>query len=166
MNERYADIIVDITHEKLDRTFQYQIPPELEGRVQAGTRVKIPFGGGNRIIDGYEYLGDQTLIVFSVGLSSVNDDIIRDIKRRNLPDFLQENVFFKALPGGLARKDTLPGATMAHKVDFYREKRAEGKTLTRGDMIALAIADGESPDQNRYDEGEASVIVNAARRHV
>lgn len=52
MNERYADIIVDITHEKLDRTFQYQIPPELEGRVQAGTRVKIPFGGGNRIIDG------------------------------------------------------------------------------------------------------------------
>ena len=53
MNERYADIIVDITHEKLDRTFQYQIPPELEGRVQAGTRVKIPFGGGNRIIDGY-----------------------------------------------------------------------------------------------------------------
>ena len=52
MNERYADISVDITHEKLDRTFQYQIPPELEGRVQAGTRVKIPFGGGNRIIDG------------------------------------------------------------------------------------------------------------------
>ena len=53
MSERYADIIVDITHEKLDRTFQYRIPPELEGQIQEGTRVKIPFGGGNRLIEGY-----------------------------------------------------------------------------------------------------------------
>ena len=53
MKEQYADIIVDITHEKLDRPFQYQIPSELKGQVQAGTRVKIPFGEGNRIINGY-----------------------------------------------------------------------------------------------------------------
>ena len=28
----YADIIVDISHEKLDRSFQYLVPRELEGR--------------------------------------------------------------------------------------------------------------------------------------
>ena len=27
----FADIIIDITHEKLDKVFQYRIPPELEG---------------------------------------------------------------------------------------------------------------------------------------
>ena len=27
----FADIIIDITHEKLDRVFQYRIPPELGG---------------------------------------------------------------------------------------------------------------------------------------
>ena len=53
MSEQYADVIVDITHEKLDRTFQYRVPPELEGQIREGTRVKIPFGGGNRVIDGY-----------------------------------------------------------------------------------------------------------------
>ena len=53
MNERYADVIVDIAHEKLDRTFQYRIPPELEGQIREGTRVRIPFGGGNRMIEGY-----------------------------------------------------------------------------------------------------------------
>ena len=53
MRQQYADIIVDITHEKLDRTFQYRIPPELEGKVKEGSRVRIPFGGGNRVIEGY-----------------------------------------------------------------------------------------------------------------
>ena len=33
MNERYADVVVDISHEKLDRSFQYRIPPELAGKI-------------------------------------------------------------------------------------------------------------------------------------
>ena len=49
----YADIIVDITTEKLDRTFQYRIPEVLEGKVQPGSQVKIPFGSGNRLVTGY-----------------------------------------------------------------------------------------------------------------
>lgn len=49
----YADIIIDITHEKVDRVFQYRIPPELEGRLKAGEEVRIPFGNGNRERRGY-----------------------------------------------------------------------------------------------------------------
>ena len=44
----YADIIVDISQEQLDKTFQYRIPPELENEVQIGVMVQIPFGRGNR----------------------------------------------------------------------------------------------------------------------
>ena len=29
MTERYADVIIDIAHEKVDRVFQYLIPEEL-----------------------------------------------------------------------------------------------------------------------------------------
>lgn len=50
---KYADIIIDISHEKLDKTFQYRIPPELEAQVTVGTQVWIPFGNGNRKIRGY-----------------------------------------------------------------------------------------------------------------
>ncbi len=48
---KYANIIVDISHEKLDKTFQYLIPEELQPQVHAGVMVEIPFG--NRNITGY-----------------------------------------------------------------------------------------------------------------
>lgn len=49
----YANIIVDISHEKVDRPFQYRIPPKLEGQIQVGMQVKIPFGAGNYLRKGY-----------------------------------------------------------------------------------------------------------------
>lgn len=49
----YADIIVDITHEKLDKIFQYRIPKEMEGRLQTGMEVLISFGRANRETKGY-----------------------------------------------------------------------------------------------------------------
>ena len=49
----YANIIVDISHEKLDKPFQYRIPEELEGKLLPGMVVEIPFGRGDRLIKGY-----------------------------------------------------------------------------------------------------------------
>lgn len=49
----YADVIVDISHEKLDRTFSYHIPENLLDSVAIGSPVFIPFGKGNREITGF-----------------------------------------------------------------------------------------------------------------
>ena len=49
----YAKVIVDITHEKLDKVFEYHIPVELEGVLKAGMEVVVPFGLGNRETNGY-----------------------------------------------------------------------------------------------------------------
>ena len=49
----YADIIIDITHEKLDKVFQYRVPEELEGNLRTGAGVIVPFGRGNRETKGY-----------------------------------------------------------------------------------------------------------------
>lgn len=49
----YAKVIVDITHEKLDKVFEYRIPSELEGVLKVGTEVVVPFGMGNRRTNGY-----------------------------------------------------------------------------------------------------------------
>ena len=49
----YGDIIIDITHEKLDRVFEYKIPEHLEKDCQVGVEVLVPFGMGNRQIKGY-----------------------------------------------------------------------------------------------------------------
>lgn len=49
----YADIIIDISHEKVDRPFQYRIPESLLGQVEVGVRVQVPFGMGNHLRKGY-----------------------------------------------------------------------------------------------------------------
>ncbi len=49
----YADVIVDIAQGNLDRVFQYRIPASLEGKLEEGSPVMIPFGKGNRLIKGY-----------------------------------------------------------------------------------------------------------------
>ena len=39
MGRLYADIIIDISTEKLDRAFQYLVPEELAGELQEGMEV-------------------------------------------------------------------------------------------------------------------------------
>ena len=53
MGELYADIIVDISHEKLDKPFQYRVPERLKELLETGMCVTVPFGSGNRLIRGY-----------------------------------------------------------------------------------------------------------------
>lgn len=49
----YADVIIDISIEQLDKTFQYAVPQELQDVIELGMTVDIPFGTGNRQITGY-----------------------------------------------------------------------------------------------------------------
>ena len=51
MNELYADIIVDISVQALDRPFSYRIPEVLKDSVSVGSLVTIPFGA--RMVRGY-----------------------------------------------------------------------------------------------------------------
>ena len=53
MQTIYADVIVDITNEKLDRVFQYRVPDALQEELRPGMVVKVPFGRGDRVISGY-----------------------------------------------------------------------------------------------------------------
>ncbi len=50
---KYANIIIDISHEKVDRLFQYRIPDRLLGKVEIGCSVDVPFGRGNTRRKGY-----------------------------------------------------------------------------------------------------------------
>lgn len=49
----YANIIIDISHEKVDKTFQYKVPDGLVESLKEGMCVQIPFGAGNRLRKGY-----------------------------------------------------------------------------------------------------------------
>lgn len=68
---QYADVIVDITLTKLDRTFQYLVPEHLSGKVAVGSRVTVPFGKGGRTLSGF--------VLGLSGIPKVETDRIREI---------------------------------------------------------------------------------------
>ncbi|MCR5627945.1 MAG: primosomal protein N' [Lachnospiraceae bacterium] len=67
----YADIIIEISHEKLDRPFQYRIPEKLEGSIEPGSYVEVPFGKGGRTIKGY--------VVNITDKAEIEEERIKDI---------------------------------------------------------------------------------------
>lgn len=163
--KRYAEYLA----EQLD----YQIKPIQKANLfNVSTYPTIIFGGPlhhNRIegikgiVEGSSYFADQNLIVFSVGVASVNDDLVKQIKLKNCGEIPVESFQYFALPGGLSYADCQPGGRMSKLVETYKAKRDEGKKLTRGDKLALAIADGSTPEQNRFNTAACAPIIAAAR---
>lgn len=48
-----ADVIVDVPTMQTDQPFTYLVPSELETAIQIGMRVEVPFGNGNRHVQGF-----------------------------------------------------------------------------------------------------------------
>ena len=44
-----AEVIINRTAKKLNRTFDYQIPKELEDLIIVGSKVLVPFGKGGKL---------------------------------------------------------------------------------------------------------------------
>lgn len=63
-----AEIIVDITHSNVDRIFEYGVPEGME--IRPGSRVLVPFGGGNRTTEGF-VVGLRESASFSGTLKSI-----------------------------------------------------------------------------------------------
>lgn len=76
----YANVIIDISHEKVDRPFQYRIPDSLKEKLAVGMCVQIPFGTGNRKRKGY--------VIEITGKNEYPEEKIKEIDRiitDNLP---------------------------------------------------------------------------------
>lgn len=39
----FADVIIDIQHEKLDKIFQYRVPESMADELEPGMEVLVPF---------------------------------------------------------------------------------------------------------------------------
>lgn len=50
---KYAGVVINSESIQLDKIFTYVIPSEYIGKLHIGHRVKVPFGKGNKIIDGF-----------------------------------------------------------------------------------------------------------------
>lgn len=93
----YALIIVSLSHSNIDHIFHYRIPARLRESIEIGMRVIVPFGKGNRKIEGY-------VVGFSDN-ADVDESLIKDIadicesysiispKRIELAKWMQEKYY-------------------------------------------------------------------------
>jgi len=48
-----AEVIINRTAKKLNKGFDYNIPEELEGIILVGSKVLVPFGKGEKLVEGF-----------------------------------------------------------------------------------------------------------------
>lgn len=146
MSRRYADIIIDISHEAIDKTFQYEIPEELSENIRIGTMVSIPFGRGNHLRKGYvvglsqtpQYEPDKIKQVASVcedGITIESSLIeiaayIREQYGSTMINALKTVMPVKEKVKGLVKKEVrlmLEQKTIDETMEQYERKNMKGK---------------------------------------
>lgn len=128
MKELYADIIVDISHEKLDRPFQYRVPEGLRERLETGMCVKVPFGNGNKPVKGYVVgLGEECK--FDPKRTKEIQGIVRDgvsmeDKMMSLAGWIRKNYGSTMIQ---ALKTVLPAKQSVKKLEHKTIRRNMGR---------------------------------------
>ena len=118
---KFADVIVDISHEKVDRPFEYKIPAHLEEVIRVGSQVNIPFGRGNKVISGF----------------------VTGIKDK--PVFAEEKL--KDIVSLVERSTSVDGdmIALAHFI-----KTNYGSTMNQALKIVLPVKKSAAPVQEKY----------------
>ena len=153
--EVYADIIVDITHEKLDRIFQYRIPEELAEAVHVGCQVVVPFGMSNRQITGYcigvsyetDYDPDKIKNILSIKEKSTS----MESKQILLADFMKRRygvTMIQALKTVLPVKQSVKNVVQKHIVrgkslkelqEYYDTIKDKGNQKAKARLLEVLL---------------------------
>lgn len=51
----YCNIVVNTGTKATDRLFTYKIPTDLRDEISIGDKVVVPFGKGNKLLDGFVF---------------------------------------------------------------------------------------------------------------
>jgi primosomal protein N' (replication factor Y) len=128
----FAGIIVNNEAVQLDRIFTYLIPEGLKDKLQIGMRVKVPFGRGNSVIDGFviELFNDyQEDIKFLKKISSLCDDLqLFNVKDIELIKFMRERYLCTYIDGikTIIPTGTIKGVTSKLSEVIIVDRKLEG----------------------------------------
>ena len=133
---KYAGIIVNNSSIKLDKLFTYSIPEELNKKIKIGHRVKVPFGKGNKKIDGfvlklYENYKDEDKVSIKAISNICEENPLLDLNRIKLVEQMKEKYLCTYLEA--IKVLVPPGITKGNKEKkenfIFIYKDLEGKYL-------------------------------------
>lgn len=88
-----AEVIIQSNVKNLNRIFDYKIPIELEGKVNVGARVFVPFGNMKRLENGFVIAIKESSAYEVKEIASVQEEQILDENRIELAKWMAKRYF-------------------------------------------------------------------------
>ncbi len=164
-----AEIAVEGTAFHFDRLYSYRIPPELAGAVRRGVRVLVPFGHGNRKVQGLVFSageGEESPALKPV-LALIDREPVVGEEAFRVIEYMAETTFCSRYD---ALKCILPAGLNGVAAEEYQLARApspeEREALSAGEREALSCAEQAESQAalNRYfAEGDIAARRKAAQ---
>lgn len=158
--QEFAKVIVDVPAMQTDQPFTYHIPEELATLVQVGMRVEVPFGNGNRHIQGF---------VIDIVADSMTDAPLKDIagvldlapvvntELLELADYMKEQTFaFK-----ITCLQTMLPAVM--KAEYQKFVRVTDLAAAQSAGLPLDLLDQETGELE-WSQAETAGVLPALLR--
>ncbi len=158
---RYADVIIEISHEKLDRTFQYRIPQELKDKVKLGSLISAPFGRGDRQISGYVVNITDECAIAEDRIKDISKVLFADESEKSVDVLLRLAAWMKERYGGTminALKCVLPVKSPVRKTKTREDIRLE-KTDTPAISLSAEQKEVIRDFMEHYEEGDRTPLL-------
>ncbi len=138
-----AEIIINNNSKELNRTFDYNIPKELEEKVKIGSRVLIPFGNMKKLEDGFVIGFKETSNYKLKDISKICDENILNKQKVELAKWMSKRYF-----GNLSEaiKLMLPAGTLKKDIEEIEFEIETGKLKSEKQirLLRFLIDNGET----------------------
>ena len=108
-----AEVLVELSHKNIDKTFEYTVPDTLKDKVKKGMKVEVPFG--NTTLEGF-VLNEKDHSDTSVSLKEIkavmDDEIVLNDELLALGKIMQEHTLSTLIS---CYQTMLPKALKAHE---------------------------------------------------
>lgn len=140
-----VNVLVEISHQNIDKTFDYLIPPHLENKIKIGKRVTIPFG--NQVLEG-----------FILGISN-NES--KEFELKEIIDVVDEDIVLtKELLklGKYVSERTLSTLISAYQIMLPKALKAQKKTKINKKIIKYIELNSNDIDESKLNTKQKEII--------
>lgn len=147
-----AKIIVDQKSRHVDRVFDYLVPKELEGQIEIGSRVIVPFSAGNKEVEGFclGFAEDGGNIKLKSIIKIANDAAAFDEDMLVLIEWMRKKYLAPYID--IIRTIVPAGTSFKSEEWIILADGAEGKTEVRRRIIQILSDNGGGMEYERLKE--------------
>ena len=139
-----VNVLVELSNRNIDKTFTYNIPKELEDKIQVGVRVKVPFG-------------KQKLEGFIIEIDNSKQEDLKDIYEVVDSEVILNKELMEL--GKYIKEKTLCTLISAYQTMLPKALKAQNKTNINKSYIKLIELNIKKEDINNYKLNDKQLMI-------